>query len=121
MPIKDPVDNKKAALAIGAFFLLVIVPLQCIVNPTKKAGINPPVTLTPVFLATSAPAAVSPTIPPTIIRVAPAQPSQGSQVWANGESRIFHRPGSQWYGKTKDGHYMAESAALAAGYRESKR
>lgn len=50
---------------------------------------------------------------------APVAPA-GGMVWVNDESKIFHRSGSRWYGKTRDGHYLSESAALSAGYREAQ-
>jgi len=36
------------------------------------------------------------------------------------DSKIFHKPGSKWYGKTKHGSYMTDSEAIKAGYREAK-
>jgi DNA uptake protein ComE-like DNA-binding protein len=41
-------------------------------------------------------------------------------VWVNPETKVFHRQGDRWYGKTKNGQYMTESDAIKAGYRESK-
>jgi competence protein ComEA len=49
----------------------------------------------------------------------PAPPAKG-MVWVNTETKVFHREGDQWYGKTKQGKYMTEADALKAGYRESK-
>ncbi len=46
-------------------------------------------------------------------------PSPG-QVWVNTETKVFHREGDRWYGKTKVGKYMFEGDAVKAGYRESK-
>jgi Helix-hairpin-helix motif len=50
---------------------------------------------------------------------AQAPPAKG-MVWVNTETKVFHREGDRWYGKTKHGKYMTEADALAAGYRESK-
>ncbi len=41
-------------------------------------------------------------------------------VWVNLDSKIFHREGDRWYGRTKRGKYMSEADALNAGYRLSR-
>jgi len=38
-------------------------------------------------------------------------------VWVNTESHVFHREGSPYYGKTKQGKYMTEAEALKEGDR----
>jgi hypothetical protein len=42
-------------------------------------------------------------------------------VWVNTDSGIYHKPGSRYYGKTKQGKYMSESDAVKAGYRASEK
>ena len=37
-------------------------------------------------------------------------------VWVNLKSGVYHCPGTEHYGTTSDGEYMAESAAIAKGY-----
>ena len=38
----------------------------------------------------------------------------------NTETKVFHRQGDRWYGKTKNGRYMTEEEAIRNGYREAK-
>ncbi len=46
----------------------------------------------------------------------------GTVVWVNtkGKSHTYHYAGSRWYGTTKQGAYMCEADAGAAGYHASK-
>jgi hypothetical protein len=46
-------------------------------------------------------------------------PAHG-QVWVNLDTGIYHREGTRWYGKTKNGKYISEVDAIAAGYRATK-
>jgi len=41
-------------------------------------------------------------------------------VWINPDTKVFHRAGDRWYGKTKNGKYMTESEAVKEGYHLAK-
>ena len=42
------------------------------------------------------------------------------EVWVNLDTGIYHK-GARWYGKTKNGKFMTQQEAKAAGYKESKK
>jgi hypothetical protein len=42
-------------------------------------------------------------------------------VWVNTDSGIYHKPGSRYYAKTKQGKYMSEADAVKAGYRAAEK
>ena len=73
--------------------------------------------------AASAPASTQATAGMGKATAAPVQytaPSATGMVWVNLETKVFHREGDRYYGKTKRGKYMTEADALKAGYREAK-
>lgn len=47
-------------------------------------------------------------------------PPEKGMVWVNTSSKVYHREGDRWYGKTKQGKFMTEADAIKAGYHASK-
>ncbi len=96
----------------------------------SKAGI-PAKTIekiTPLVTVGTAPAVTAPATkaaplpkkePAPAVATTPPPPGKG-MVWVNTETKVFHREGDYWYGKTKKGQYMTEADALKAGNREAK-
>ena len=47
-------------------------------------------------------------------------PPQKGMVWVNTDSGVYHKEGTRYYGKTKQGKYMTEANAQKAGYKPAK-
>jgi hypothetical protein len=50
--------------------------------------------------------------------IAAAQAS--GKVWVNTDSGVYHKSG-RWYGKTKQGKFMTEAEAKAAGFKAAEK
>lgn len=101
---------------------------QSAANPTKSQKTKS--TAADGTSATAAPAAkpatgttTAPASKPVAAPAAPkTPPANGSgMVWVNTDSGVYHKPGSRYYGKTKQGKYMPEADAIKAGYRAAGR
>ena len=56
--------------------------------------------------------------PPTAAKLLTANESTAAvKVWVNKKSRVYHCPGSRYYGTTSAGAFMLERDAIADGYR----
>ncbi len=64
----------------------------------------------------SAPGSSAPAPKTATAQKAPPANNAG-MVWVNTDSGVYHKPGTHWYGKTKQGKYMTEADAQKAGYR----
>jgi hypothetical protein len=69
---------------------------------------------TPAAPATTSGNSAPATSPATAQQATPV--NNGRMVWANTASGVYHKPGSRYYGKTKQGKYMTEADAKKVGY-----
>jgi DNA uptake protein ComE-like DNA-binding protein len=90
---------------------------------SSTAASDAPAPSNPPASSSAAPAAPAPaaSAPPAAKSAPQAQPSPGSgMVWVNLDSGVYHKEGTRYYGKTKNGKYMSEADAIKAGYRAAK-
>ncbi len=95
--------------------------------PASKPGFfgRKKATPAPAQTATPAPSPVAPTAPAGANQFQAAAQAQSRcpgalVVWVNTKSGVYHFAGTKNYGNTKQGAYMCESDAAAAGDRASK-
>ncbi len=105
---------------IPAATLAKITPLVRVIVPASPAKSEKPVTKTakaPTKVEkstgkSSEPAGTGGTTAKT--------PPRKGMVWVNTDTNVYHKEGSSWYGKTKEGKWMTEEEAVKDGNRASK-
>ena len=86
-------------------------------NPPTSSSAAPAAAPAPAPAA-SAPPAAAPAAAKSASQAPP--PSGSGMVWVNLDSGVYHKEGTRYYGKTKNGKYMSEADAIKAGYRAAK-
>mgnify|MGYP001168715821 CR=1 FL=1 len=119
-PYKTVADLSKAGLP--AKTVEKITP-QVAVGSVSPAAVKPAVPKTTLPSAVVPAKTTGPMTPKAAAKAAKPVPppvAGSGMVWVNTESKIYHKEGSHWYGKTKQGSYMTEADAIKAGYRGPK-
>jgi hypothetical protein len=88
---------------------------------TAAPKVTPPSTPAPTPTVSSAtpPAAAASNAHAAAASATAQQPPVKGMVWVNTSTKVYHREGDRYYGKTKSGKFMTEADAIAAGYHEA--
>src|SRR6266404_5675998 len=86
-------------------------------NSSKKPTASTAST-SPATAPKDAPGSTAPASDPPMAGQKALSVSTSRMVWVNTESG---KPGTRWYGKTKQGKYMTEADAIKAGYHPAKK
>jgi hypothetical protein len=87
---------------------------------SAPAGSSSPSSSSNMALASEAPKKTKTTASGAAASPEIAAAQASGKVWVNLDSGIYHK-GGRWYGKTKNGKFMTEAEAKAAGYKESQK
>jgi len=91
-------------------------------DSTAAAASAPPATARATKPASpSTPATSTAPAPKPAAKQPVPPPKTNAMVWVNTDSGVYHKPGTRYYGKTKQGKYMSEADAIKAGYRAAGR
>jgi hypothetical protein len=109
-------ENFLKILKLRLFVLAVLLGVTSAICMAQTAPASAPDT-TPATKTTKAKTKSAPVDPSTLPQ---APGGGGGKVWVNTNTKVLHKEGDPWYGKTKHGSYMTEADAVKAGFHEAK-
>lgn len=115
------VRNKRSLFTFWTACLLVLAFTGLPALAAAQAASSSQGTASSSAPASNAPSKAAPAKSGSSVSSADIQAAKAAgKVWVNTSTGVYHK-GGRWYGKTKEGKFMTEVDAKAAGYKEAHR